>query len=98
MFQVIGDHFGRLVTVTWDKGVVSSDDVVAMTSVEILADAAQRHRLVIGPQPGAGRDRDHLDDPLTALFLIMQIMEPASIDLTGDVPEALAPEREPTVN
>lgn len=83
MFTVNGNILNKKRSVTYDAGKLAGDRV-AVDLVKIEAQAMEGR--AVGPI-GQYTDSNHLQDPLSALCLIMGVF--TTIDeITGEVPEA----------
>jgi len=83
MFTVKGKLLNKSYSVTYDAGRLTGDrPIVDLVKIEARVQEGQP----VGPV-GQYTDGDHLQDPLSALFLIKDVF--TSIDeVTGEIPEA----------
>lgn len=85
MFTVIGRLRGgsdRIVAIQWDEGTLSGDETL-VAQIEAIAAASEGRS--VGPVEGPRTLAHHLDDPLSALFLIVPYFESPST--SGNVPQ-----------
>jgi hypothetical protein len=71
-------------TVTWTDGELSGD---APAVERIHARAEELEGELVGPPTGPFTEVDHLQDGLSALFIMDEVFD-AITEATGDVPEA----------
>lgn len=83
MFTLKGKYNGREVEVTWDNGILSGDDFL-VRRLQCEAEAMEGF-LIAFPTMG-GTMHNHLQDPLSALYLILKQFEEVYESL-GDVPQ-----------
>ncbi|NJJ37832.1 hypothetical protein [Paenibacillus apii] len=86
-FSLKGTIDGIEVEVTWADGrLLTTPSITAL----ILSQAAalEASGELIGPVGGPYRERDYLNDPLAALFLLREHVFDTVVDATGDVPSA----------
>ena len=88
MFTVNGHINGKPCWVTWDEGelTVAPGNEYAKALIENTAKSYEGE--YVGPVPvGCPTLTKHLEHPLSALCIIMEVLEPIE-SVTGDVPTA----------
>ncbi len=83
-YTVTGTIEGRTFTVTYEDGRITGDEP-AVRLIEATARSLEGEP--VGPVGGPYTDRDHLRDPLSALFVMREAFDEV-VSATGDVPEA----------
>lgn len=87
---VTGTIRGQPVSLTYSRGLVGKPklegDILAVD--EVLLAAEVRKGEAVGPVGGPYVTENYLNDPLAALFLMLEVFDEGSLQATGDVPEA----------
>jgi hypothetical protein len=91
MFRVTGTIDGSVGSVSWEDGdlVRDAEDITAEDLAAVLAVHFRASRMegrAVGPITGPHTMRDHLSDPLSALFIIYDTFDEVGA-VEGDVPE-----------
>lgn len=76
---LVGQRF-----VTWEDGALSGDDTLVFL-IEERADKLDG--MPVGPPEGPYTRRKHLEDPMSALVLAYDVLEPESVEQAGEIPE-----------
>ena len=71
----------RIASVQWEDGRLSGD-AGAVALALLLATTADP----VGPPEGPYTERDHLQDPLSAIMLIRDLFQPGTVSVEGDIP------------
>lgn len=97
IYSVTGVYGTSEATVTWVDGVLRGGrpgqaptgwDIAALAAIELKALRLEGRE--VGPIPGPYTTADHIDDPLSALFVMREVFE-VIVSTRGDVPEAPQP-------
>lgn len=83
MMKLKAKKNNKVFSLIYEDGMLSGDEF-AVRLVETYADALEGK--MVGPVGGPWTETNHLEDPLSALFVMRDAFDKI-IEITGDIPE-----------